>query len=115
MMKKLTLIFSICFIIAPFFKIYAQEEEGWVQLFNGKDLTGWTPKITGYPAGENFGNTFFVEDGILKVSFEAYDKFDGRFGHLFHEKSFSNYIIRVEYRFVGEQCMGGPGWATRNS
>lgn len=115
MMKKLTLIFSICFIIAPFFKIYAQEDEGWEQLFNGKDLTGWIPKITGYPAGENFGNTFFVEDGILKVSFDAYDKFDGRFGHLFHEKSFRNYIIRVEYRFVGEQCTGGPGWAIRNS
>ncbi|MCA9269953.1 MAG: DUF1080 domain-containing protein, partial [Planctomycetales bacterium] len=28
---------------------------------------------------------------------------------------FSNYIIRVEYRFTGEQCAGGPGWAFRNS
>ncbi|HBG56529.1 MAG TPA: DUF1080 domain-containing protein, partial [Porphyromonadaceae bacterium] len=23
-------------------------ENKWIQLFNGKDLTGWTPKITGY-------------------------------------------------------------------
>ncbi len=87
----------------------------WIQLFNGKDLTGWTPKICGYESGDNFGNTFHVENGILKVSYEAYDKFDERFGHLFYEKSFSNYIIRVEYRFTGEQCPGGPGWAIRNS
>jgi hypothetical protein len=87
----------------------------WIQLFNGKDLTGWTPKIRGYESGDNFGNTFRVEDGVLKVSYDAYDKFDERFGHLFYEKSFSNYIIRVEYRFTGEQCPGGPGWAIRNS
>ena len=87
----------------------------WIQLFNGKDLTGWTPKIKGYPAGENFGNTFRVEDGLLKVSYEKYDKFDRRFGHLFFNRPFSNYVIRVEYRFTGDQCPGGPGWALRNS
>ena len=41
--------------------------EEWIQLFNGKDLTGWTPKITGYEAGDNFGNNFRVEDGMIKV------------------------------------------------
>ncbi len=97
-------------------QLQAQNEEGeWIQLFNGKDLTGWTPKIVGYEAGDNFGNTFRVEDGILKVSYEAYDKFEGRFGHLFYDKPFSDYIIRVEYRFVGDQIEGGPGWAFRNS
>jgi len=94
----------------------AQNSGGeWIQLFNGKDLSGWTAKIRGYEAGDNFGNTFRVENGVLKVSYDAYDKFDERFGHLFYEKSFGNYIIRVEYRFTGEQCAGGPGWAIRNS
>jgi hypothetical protein len=93
----------------------AQKEE-WVQLFNGKDLTGWTVKITGYPAGENFGNTFYVEDSILKVKYDAYgDDFAGRFGHLYTNKAYSHYKLRVEYRFVGEQAKGGPGWAYRNS
>ncbi len=87
----------------------------WQPLFNGKDLTGWTPKITGYPVGENFGETFRVEDGVLKVCYDAYEKFDGRFGHLFCDREFSNYRLRVEYRFVGEQTPGGPGWAFRNS
>ena len=42
-------------------------KDGWIPLFNGKDLDGWKPKITGYDAGDNFGNTFRVEDGVLKV------------------------------------------------
>lgn len=38
----------------------------WVSLFNGKDLTGWTPKIRYCDLGDNFGNTFRVEDGLMK-------------------------------------------------
>jgi hypothetical protein len=87
----------------------------WIPLFNGKNLDGWIPKITGYELGENFGNTFRVEDGILKVVYDQYDNFDGRFGHLFYKDTFSHYLLRVEYRFVGEQLAGGPGWAFRNS
>ena len=87
-----------------------------IQLFNGKDLDGWQAKIVGHPLGENFGNTFRVEDGILKVSYDQYgDSFDGRFGHLFYKGDFKNYRLRVEYRFVGEQVKGGAGWALRNS
>jgi hypothetical protein len=90
-------------------------EVEWVSLFNGKNLDGWVPKITGYDLGDNFGNTFRVEDGLLKVSYEKYEAFDGKFGHLHYEKPYSNYRLRLEYRFTGDQCKGGPGWATRNS
>lgn len=90
--------------------------EGWDPLFNGRDLDGWIPKIKGFPAGENFANTFRVEDGLLKVRYDGYGgAFKNRFGHLFHVNSFSNYLLRVEYRFVGEQLPDGPGWANRNS
>jgi hypothetical protein len=90
--------------------------ERWVSLFNGKDLTGWTPKIRHHAAGDNFADTFRVEDGVLKVSYDKYDgQFNERFGHLFYDKPFANYRFRVEYRFTGDQCPGGPGWATRNS
>ena len=90
-------------------------EENWVSLFNGKDLTGWTPKIRGCKAGENFQTTYRVEDGVLKVDYSGYEKWDNRFGHLFYEKKYSNYRLRLEYRFTGEQVTGGPGWALRNS
>jgi len=84
-------------------------------MFNGKDLTGWTPKIRNYASGENFGNTFRVEDGKLVVRYEAYDSFNERFGHIFYKDKFSYYRIRLNYRFVGDQAINGPGWATRNS
>jgi hypothetical protein len=91
------------------------DEEVWTSLFNGKDLDGWVPKITGYDAGVNFGRTFRVEDGVLKVAYDEYDTFGGRFGHLFFKTPFSHYRLVIEYRFVGEQAKDGPDWAFRNS
>lgn len=92
-----------------------QKTEEWVPLFNGRDLDGWTVKITGYPLGENYANTFRVEDGLLKVRYDGYEEFGGRFGHIFTDKPYSHYKLRVEYRFVGEQAPGGATWAYRNS
>jgi hypothetical protein len=93
----------------------AATNEGWIQLFNGRDLNDWQVKITGYPLGENFGNTFRVEDGLLQVRYDGYDSFNERFGHIFHNRPFSHYLLSMEYRFVGEQATNGPGWAIRNS
>jgi len=92
-----------------------QNEAEWLSLFNGKDLQDWQIKITGYELGDNYANTFSVEDGLLKVKYDEYDNFDGRFGHIFYKKPFSHYIIRLQYRFVGDQTAGGPEWAYRNS
>lgn len=87
----------------------------WKQLFNGKDLTGWTPKIRYHDLGDNYNNTFRVENGLLEVRYDQYDKFNETFGHIFYKKPYSYYLIGVEYRFVGDQCKGGPGWAFRNN
>lgn len=92
-----------------------QDKDSWICLFNGRDLTGWTPKFAGFEPGVNYKNTFRVENGVLKVSYDEYETFSGEFGHLFHEDSYSQYRIRVEYRFVGEQTPGGPAWGFRNS
>lgn len=89
--------------------------DDWIDLFNGADLTGWTPKIRYAEAGENVGDTFRVEDGLLTVSYNGYESFDNRFGHLFYNEPFSHYRLRLEYRFVGEQAGGGADWALRNS
>ncbi len=87
----------------------------WTPLFNGKNLDGWAVKISGHEQGENYNHTFRVEDGVLKVSYDNYARFDGEFGHLFYYKPLSNYHLRLEYRFTGEQAPGGEGWAYRNS
>jgi hypothetical protein len=91
------------------------DEREWIQLFNGRDLDGWTPKFTGYELGHNLRNTFRVEDGLLRVRFDGWERFDGAFGHLFFREPFSHYLVAAEYRFVGEQPPGGPGWARRNN
>ncbi len=102
--------------VAASFSMAGEPDTGhWIPLFNGKNLDGWTPKIQGYELGVNFGDTFRVEDGVLKVVYDEYDTFDRRFGHLFYKQPYSHYRLRVEYRFVGEQVPGGPGWAYRNS
>lgn len=88
----------------------------WIQLFNGKNLKGWTVKIKDHPVNDNFGNTFRVENGVMKVSYDQYDgKFKEQFGHIFYKKQFSAYLLVVEYRFTGDQIKDGPGWAIRNS
>ncbi len=105
-------VFALCLTLSS---IATAEEGKWVSLFNGKNLDGWTPKIKGYEYGENYANTFRVEDGLMTVSYDGYDKFDRKFGHIFYKDTFSNYRFRVEYRFIGDQCPGGEGWAFRNS
>ncbi len=89
--------------------------ERWVPLFNGKDLDGWKVKIKGYNLGDNYGDTFRVENGVLKVSYDHYAKFDQKFGHLFYKTPFSHYKLRVEYRFVGDQCPGGRAGRSRTA
>ncbi len=115
-MLKYTFLIVVCLSL-PGSSVFAQRasKENWESMFNGKDLSEWTVKIRNHDAGDNFGNTFRVEDGKIVVRYDAYDKFDERFGHLFYKKQYSYYRIRLQYRFVGDQVKNGPGWAYRNS
>lgn len=90
-------------------------QEEWLHLFNGKDLTGWDIKIAGFELNENYLNTVQVEEGIMKLTYENYDTFTYEFGHIYYEEPFSHYLLRAEYRFVGEQTPGGASWNVRNS
>jgi len=96
-------------------KVAASE---WTQLFNGKNLDGWTPKFTHHDLGENFHNTFRVEDGLLEVRYDDWPSFTDEFGHLFYKDPFSYYVLAAEYRFVGEQVKTSRtdlAWALRNN
>ena len=89
--------------------------EEWIQLFNGENLDNWQVKFTGQELGANYRETFRVENSLLTVSYENWNNFNGEFGHLFYDQVFSHYLLRVEYRFIGEQVSNGPGWAYRNN
>ncbi len=106
---------SVLFIFIMSVSCTTKKDNRWISLFNGKNLDGWNVKIAGYELHDNYKNTFRVENGVLKVSYDQYETFNGEFGHLFYKDKFSHYKLRVEYRFVGEQVSGGPDWAFRNS
>ena len=91
-----------------------KESQKWVSLFNGKNLENWIPKIAGHKLGENFGNTFRIENGILSTRYDQYDSFNNRFGALYYDKKFTNYRLKVEYRFVGNTTPGAPSWGFRD-
>ncbi|WP_339863991.1 DUF1080 domain-containing protein [uncultured Algoriphagus sp.] len=117
-MKKSALLFLLLLSVGFFsFQLLTEEAKKpkWQTLFNGKDIDDWSIKIRTHELNDNFANTFRVEDGLMKVRYDGYDQFDQQYGHIFYNEPFSNYLLQVEYRFVGEQATGGEGWATRNS
>ncbi len=110
-LRRIAAALSAVFIISS----ASADEPKWIPLFNGKDLTGWTIKIAKHPLGENFADTFQIEDGILKVSYDGYDKFDQQYGHLFTNLAYSHYILRMEYRFTGKMMPDAPKYVNLNS
>jgi 3-keto-disaccharide hydrolase len=56
-------------------------EDGFVSLFNGKDLSGWTGDVAGYD----------VEDGTMVCK-------PG--GNIFTENAYSNFVLRFEFKFT---------------
>lgn len=88
----------------------------WRPIFDGRTLDGWTPKIRGHELGVNYRDTFGVSEGALTVSYDKYDQFGERFGHIFYREPFSAYRLRLEYRFLTEGTPADtPGWAIANS
>ncbi len=87
----------------------------WQEIFNGRNLDGWVVKLAHHEVGDNYGDTFRVENGLIRVMYDKYTDFGARFGHLFYKQKLSHYVVSVEYRFFGEQMKGGPGYARLNS
>ena len=66
----------VCGGLAAEDKSQSDQRGKWVSLFNGKNLDGWKPKVAGHALNENYHNTFRVEDGLLKVVYDGYERFD---------------------------------------
>ncbi len=63
-----------------------------IQLFNGRDLSGWKPDVPAKDTNPDAPDSFIVRDGML-VSL-------GRpRGHLLTESAYRDYRLEVEYRF----------------
>ena len=77
----------------------AQPTEGFVSLFNGKDLEGWHTSRTSHQG--TTGN-FFVEDGAIVLKQNPY----GQGGVLLTDKKFKNFELYVEVK-IDSFCNGG--------
>ena len=92
------------------------QTEEWQTIFDGNSFDGWDIKIRYHELGENYNNTFKAKDGQINVSYEEYDEFEDKFGHLFYTKEkFKNYHLSLDYKFSGEHLKGAPGWSVKNS
>jgi hypothetical protein len=90
-------------------------QKDWQELFNGRNLDGWVVKLAHHELGDNYADTFRVENGAIRVMYDKYVDFGARFGHLFYKQKLSHYVLGLEYRFFGEQIKGGPSYARLNS
>jgi hypothetical protein len=61
----------------------AKKKDGFTSLFNGKNLKGWKT-----PAGKH---AWKVVDGVID--------YEAKGGNLTTEKSFGNYVLRIDWRF----------------
>jgi hypothetical protein len=89
--------------------------QDWQELFNGRNLDRWVVKLAHHELGDNYADTFRVENGVIRVMYDKYGDFGARFGHLFYQQKLSHYVLALEYRFFGEQTKGGPAYARLNS
>ena len=91
------------------------DQEEWIALFNGEDLSDWTIKFANQDLDVNFRNTFRVKDRMIRIAYDAYNTFDDAYAHMYFKKPFSYYKLRFDYRFTGQQVKGGENWNVRNS
>lgn len=110
-----TIFISLLFVFSCSSSSKFQTNTNWVSLFNGKDINDWVVKIHHHETGENFGNTFRVEDGMIKVRYDQYSDFNEQFGHLYYKTPFSFYHLKFEYRFVGQWMKTAPSYTLLNS
>ena len=88
----------------------------WIQLFNGRDLDGWTPKFAKHDLGENFNDTFRVEDGLLEGPLRQVDGVRRRVRP--HVLQGSVLVLPARRRVPLRRRAGaraGPAWAIRNN
>lgn len=117
-MKRVKIILSLA-LVAIFISCGSSTktntEDGWRNLFNGKNLDNWIVKIHHHEVGDNYANTFRVVDSVIQVNYEDYDEFNERYGHLFYKEPFSSYRLKFKYRFTDQWLEDAPGYTYRNS
>lgn len=82
-------------VIAETQVVASVQGSGAINLFNGKDLTGWLVDVPALDDDPNAIRPFIVRDGLL-VSLGKPP------GHLISKDVYENYRLKVQYRFAGK-------------
>ena len=103
-MKRNTLLFSLCTIALCSLTISCQNDDGWVELFNGKDLDGWHKVggkgkydvVNGEIVGTSTANKLLPSDPaeLAKMTFEDFPKNT----FLVSDKAYSDFIVELELK-----------------
>ncbi|MCS7224881.1 MAG: DUF1080 domain-containing protein [Armatimonadetes bacterium] len=75
------------------------QEEGFVPIFNGKDLSGLVPFLDPNARDADPAKTFTVRNGVLVISGHPN-------GYIRTEKEFGDFILRFEYQMMAEGNSG---------
>lgn len=113
---SVTSVVAVCFFNLSCASLDSRSPKNeWISLFNGKDIKDWTVKINHHDVGENYANTFRVQDGMIKVRYDKYGTFNEQYGHLYFNQPFSRFHLKFEYRITGEWKKDAPSYTIRNS
>lgn len=90
MMSRLMLLLSGCLLLLPSTALAeGEQEDGFRPLFNGKDLSGWTP-----PEGDN--GHWRVVDGV--IDYDAASESPERDKNLWSQEEFGDFILKLDWR-----------------
>ncbi len=85
-------------LVVSFSALTATADE-WVELFNGKDLTGWSPLIDKVEPGTDPAGHVVVRDGAIHMYADTPAGTKVPFGTIIHERKFSRFHLSLEYQW----------------
>ena len=100
-MTRRYLLVVACLGLAGMPLVSQAQEQGFTQLFNGKDLTGWVYGRRASGAENKSGKGYQVADGVLFTTKE-----DG--GNLYTEKEYADFVLRFDVKLT-ENANNGIG------
>ncbi|MGE3807777.1 MAG: DUF1080 domain-containing protein [Gemmataceae bacterium] len=105
---KLRMLPGLCLaVLIGVSSLPAADDEGFVDIFNGKDLTNFYTYLKGVGKNKDPEKVFTVKDGMIRVSGEQW-------GAFITEKEYENYHLIVEFKW-GDKTWGSRAKATRDS